>query len=112
MPQAVYLTSPEMVPQQEAAWELLAPVAPVPSEVESDEDFMGVKTIAEQTVASAIHRGSYDSVEETYEALSQWIVQNGYTVVGPPREIYYSDPEVMPVEETLTEVVFPVERPM
>lgn len=110
MPQAVYLTTPDVVPMQEAAWELLAPVAPTQARIESGEDFMGIKTIAEQTVASAMHRGSYDSVEETYEALGQWIVHNGYTIVGPPREIYYSDPEVTPTSETLTEVVFPVER--
>ncbi len=110
MPEAVYLTNPDQAPPEKAEWELWAPVAPAPLESGLADDQMGVKSIGQETVAAAIHKGTYDSVESTYRALGQWIADNGYTVVGPPHEVYMSDPEQVPLEESLTEIRFPVQR--
>jgi effector-binding domain-containing protein len=107
MPEAVYFTAPGETSEEEAEWELWAPVAPGSSEVEAGLGAIGVKTIAEATVATAIHRGPYDSVESTYRALGAWISEEGHTIVGPPRERYLSEPDVPP-EETLTEILFPI----
>jgi len=110
MPAAVYLTAPGETPEQDARWELWAPVAPTLSEVAATDEGMGIKTLGQETVASATHKGPYDTVASTYEALGAWIQEHNYAIVGPPREIYLSDPEKVAPEDTLTEIQFPVLR--
>lgn len=107
MPEAVYLTVPNVASDKDAEWELWAPVMPARSTTAA-ESGLGVKHVAEETVASAIHKGPYDSLPATYDALVAWIGDNGYRIVGPPRELYLSDPDKVPIEETMTEVQFPV----
>lgn len=59
--------------------------------------------------ASIIHNGDYDGFTETYSVIGHWISENGYRIVGPPREIYlhYSEDNTA---ENITEIQFPVER--
>ena len=60
-------------------------------------------------VASTIHRGSMESVTETYEALVSWIERNGFQIVGRSRELYHewnnSDPS-----QCVTELQMPISR--
>ncbi len=108
MPHAVYLTMPPDTPEEEALWELWAPVAGNPPEHEPDEDGIGVKHMAAMTVVSAMHHGPYETVAPTYDEMWAWIGGNGYQIAGPPMEIYYSDPNKVPPEEYLTEIQIPV----
>jgi effector-binding domain-containing protein len=109
MPAALYLTMPDTTPESEALWELWAPIAPGPGLVEpGDEDGFGVKRIEGATVASTMYRGPYEGIAPTYEQLTAWIAEQGARAVGPPREIYYSDPKDVSPDEYLTEVQFPV----
>jgi DNA-binding transcriptional MerR regulator len=55
--------------------------------------------------ACIIHAGDYSGFEATYAALGQWIVNSGYTIAGPSREIYLTPPG----ENAMTEIQFPVE---
>ena len=110
MPQAVYLTPPDETPESEAIWELWAPVAPNASEVAADEQAIGVKRIDAGLVASIMHRGPYEGIAPDYERLFAWIPGQGCTICGPPREVYYSDPDEVPPEEYLTEIQVPVFR--
>lgn len=109
MPEAVYLTAPETTPQDEAMWELWAPVAPGLAETEPSDDRIGVKLVAQETVASTVHRGPYDALGSVYEELTKWTEDNGYTMIGPPREVYLTGPDT-PQSETLTEIQFPIQR--
>jgi effector-binding domain-containing protein len=59
--------------------------------------------------ASRKHVGPYDTVGETYDALTAWIPEHGYTVAGPPREVYLSEPSTPP-ELTETIIEFPVAK--
>jgi effector-binding domain-containing protein len=111
MPAALYLTMPDTTPEPEAMWELWAPIAPGAGLVEPGEDGFGVKRVEGAKVASAMYRGPYDGIAPTYEQLGAWIAEQGAQPVGPPREIYYSDPKEVPPEEYLTEVQFPVAGP-
>lgn len=106
-PHAVYLTPPE-TPEAEAVWELWAPVEDAAEETGPDERGLGVKLVPSMTVAWAMHMGPYESIEPTYLGLADWITQQGHTVVGPPEEIYFSDPDEVAPEEYLTEVRFPI----
>ena len=55
-----------------------------------------------------MHRGSYDTIGAAYAELADWALASGYTISGPPRETYYSDPDEVALEETLTELQYPV----
>lgn len=108
MPEAVYLTAPDEVPEEQALWELWAPVAGASDDSPADETGCGVKHTGERMVAYAIHKGPYEQLGEVYEPLVQWLTAQGYAVAGPPEEVYFSDPDQVPPEEYLTEVRFPV----
>jgi AraC family transcriptional regulator len=108
MPEAVYLTAPGEVPEEQSRWELWAPVASDATEVPADETGCGVKHTGERTVACAMHTGPYEGIAETYGSLARWLIGQGYAMAGPPEEVYFSDPDQVPPEEYLTEIRFPV----
>lgn len=110
MPSAVYINMPEEGSGAEAEWELRAPVAADAEDQERNDEGLGVKRVPARTVASAMHKGSYQTVELTYRSLVQWIADEGYEIVGPHEEVYLSDPAQVSPEEYLTEVRFPVRR--
>lgn len=74
-----------------------------------DEAGCGIKHVASQLVASTIHRGPYERIAPVYAELATWIRANGYTPVGPPEEVYFSEPTTPP-EETVTEIRIPVAK--
>ena len=45
------------------------------------------------TVATTIHRGSYDNIGEGYQALMAWCEANGYELAGPDIEVYLTAPD-------------------
>lgn len=55
-------------------------------------------------VASALYRGGYAGVGETYDAIGRWLPEHGYAVDGDPWESYLDGPEV---PEPRTLVSFP-----
>jgi effector-binding domain-containing protein len=72
-----------------------------------------VRTLpAVDSLACTIHHGPFVTIGEAYNALGQWITDNGYRITGPCREVYLrphqdgsqTDPE------TVTEIQFPVEK--
>ncbi len=59
-------------------------------------------------VASLIHTSGYDSLDESYATLGQWINANGYRIAGKAHEIY-----LKPMADdgtTATEILFPVAK--
>jgi len=110
MPSAVYLSMPEEGSEEEAKWELRAPITVDADEREPNDEGLGVKLVPSRTVASAMHEGPYEAIESTYRSLIQWIADEGYEIVGPYEEVYLTDPEEVPPEEYLTEARFPVRK--
>lgn len=110
MPAAVYFTSPADTPMAEAEWEVWAPVAGEPAALGPDENGLGVKHVGPATVASTIHFGPYEAVESAYRALEAWVVEHGYAMAGPPRELYLNDPHAVAPEQIQTEIQFPVAK--
>lgn len=49
----------------------------------------------------------HESFKLAYNALGQWIEDQGYCIIGPPRDIYYTPPEQ---EDFTAEIQFPVEK--
>ncbi len=64
------------------------------------------------TVASAIHAGSYQRLQEAYNALLRWVSNNGYQVAGPIRELYLqnSQPVRQDDESHVTEIQVPISK--
>jgi DNA-binding transcriptional MerR regulator len=76
-------------------------------------DAAGTKTVtitifAGETMASVIHRGALENMEDAYLALLTWIEKNGYQIMKASREIALQyDPTGEP-ENYVTEIQFPV----
>jgi effector-binding domain-containing protein len=64
------------------------------------------------TVASVVHKGTYNTLNQAYEVIGRWIEANGYRIVGPNREIYLycAEPVRQDDESYVTEIQFPVAR--
>ena len=61
------------------------------------------------TVASTMHRGAYDEIGPAYTTLVGWIQEHGHEIVGPPREVYLTDPSETPdPADYVTEIQFPI----
>jgi effector-binding domain-containing protein len=59
-------------------------------------------------IAICDHVGPYSDLAPAYEALSEWIKQNGYEATGVAYEMYLSDPDETPAAELMTQIVFPL----
>ena len=69
-----------------------------------------VKTVPAQQVAYTVHKGPYDQIGEVMQKLSMWVFQQGYEIVGPPQEVYHTRPDLLPPEEWITEVRWPIKK--
>ena len=59
--------------------------------------------------AVGMHIGPYDTLEQTYTAMMEWITTQGRTVAGPMWETYLTDPDTEPDPQAWrTEVFIPV----
>jgi DNA-binding transcriptional MerR regulator len=59
-------------------------------------------------VAFATHVGAYEEIGVAQHAVAAWVLEQGHTPAGAPREIYLDDPDRVPAEERRTELVIPI----
>jgi effector-binding domain-containing protein len=85
--------------------EICAPVA----RVIDPPDGWQTRVLPGGEFATLVHVGPYDTVGAAYESLGAWIAEHDLAIVGPPREVYMSEPDTPP-ERIATIVEFPVER--
>lgn len=57
-------------------------------------------------VATCLHTGPYSELEPAYNALSQWIKDNGYESTGVAYEMYLNDADQTPPQELKTQIAF------
>ncbi|MDS1030869.1 GyrI-like domain-containing protein [Bacillota bacterium LX-D] len=57
---------------------------------------------------SCFYKGPYSQIEPVYNAMMQWIDENGYTPTGVSYEFYYNSPAEVPESKLLTKIVFPL----
>ena len=107
---AVYYTVPGQVPDDQLVWELRSQISGKVADSGPDEQGLGVKRLESIQVVTAMHKGPYESIEPTYNALMEWVAKNGYEIDGPFEELYFNDPSNTPAEEALTEIRFPVKK--
>ncbi|MFQ5924613.1 MAG: GyrI-like domain-containing protein [Dehalococcoidia bacterium] len=109
-PSGMYFNDPGQVPEEELLWEFQCPIGGEISTSGPDDRGLGIKRLEAVEVASTMHKGPFHEVGKTYGALAGWIMENGYEIVGPAEEIYFSEPEKTPPQELLTEVRFQVRK--
>ena len=84
---------------------------PVAKDVPSKGEFKCQELPGYEQMVTTIHKGTYDSVGSAYTSLGKWIETNGYQIIGPCREIYFTDPRSgTPPNEYVTEIQFPVAK--
>jgi len=82
---------------------------PTASVLESKGD-IEAKELPGCMVAFVMHKGPYQEMEPAYEAIADFVKENGYKYSGPPREIYLNDPGEVSQSELLTEIQFPISK--
>lgn len=63
-----------------------------------------------ETMACAVHHGSFSSLSQAYNAILQWVEANGYQIQGPSREVYLEYERGGDQSKYVTEVQFPVAK--
>ncbi|KNF07516.1 transcriptional regulator [Gottschalkia purinilytica] len=62
-------------------------------------------------MACVIHKGSYQTLHMAYNAISKWIEENKYEIIGPQRELYLKGEWITSdQDEFITEIQFPVRK--
>jgi DNA-binding transcriptional MerR regulator len=69
-----------------------------------------VHELPAETLATAIHPGSYRTINDAYRAVEVWVGANGYTLAGPARELYLQAGQGHDDESAVTEIQFPVRK--
>lgn len=80
---------------------------PIASPIESS-DAVKCYELPGGEMAKVVHKGPYDACEPAYDALYGWVVDHGYMISDPTREVFLNDPREVPPEEILTEIYAPI----
>lgn len=80
---------------------------PVAQPVDGAGDIAYV-TLPSGKVAVAMHKGPYDMLRATYDAMSAWMHEESLQPTGVAYEMYISDPGDTAPEALLTQVAFPL----
>lgn len=70
---------------------------------------ISVRTLPGGLMACTVHTGNI-YIGRAFAALHQWVENNGYRVVGPPRQVSLQYTEQVDPNQVVTEVQFPVEQ--
>jgi effector-binding domain-containing protein len=72
-------------------------------------DGLVTRQLAAGTVAYTLHVGPYEAIGAAYEAIFAWLRQNGRSVSGPAREVYWVGPDdTNHPEDFRTEIEIPI----
>jgi effector-binding domain-containing protein len=73
-----------------------------------DGDSVTGRTLPGGTFAYVTHKGPYSGTVDAIAELTRMMGERGLIPCGPLREVYLNDPDNIPPEELLTEVMFQV----
>ena len=86
---------------------------PLAAEVPSTSEVRVAELPGVETMACVVHTGPFATISLAYDALNKWIIENGYQIVGPPRELNLKVPEPIGNQhdpQTVNEIQFPVSK--
>lgn len=67
-----------------------------------------VYELASDTVATIIHEGSEETIEQSYRDVRGWIKSHGYALAGPTREYYWQEARAHSDASEITEIQYPI----
>jgi effector-binding domain-containing protein len=103
----IYYNSPAEAPPQDLDWEMGFPV----TEQAFVQPPLEKKVWTFTQVATALHKGTYETTGETIMKILDWMDVNGYVQAGPVLERYLDmDPSAVKPEDLRTEVWIPVKK--
>ena len=105
-----YLNDPSTTPPQDLRTELAVRVAKLKEGDPALPSGYVFTTQPAMRVAYAYHRGDYAGEAEAHQRLSQWMAKQGLQPAGPPRAVWFHDPEVTVTDDLVTEVQIPVKQ--
>ena len=82
------------------------PVANLRGYDEAEEGELFASELPGGQAAITVHRGAYDKLSATYDALHGWIHDQGRDEGPGPWESYVDDPSEVPIDEVKTEVIW------
>ena len=97
---------------KERDWDIEV-VMPIVEELSAQNGVKIYHLPAYEKMACVVHTGPFATIGEAYDALAQWIDQNGYQIVGPGRELNLRLPDKLGDQNdpnTVNEIQFPVEK--
>jgi effector-binding domain-containing protein len=83
--------------------------APVTGRITVSDPAMEVHTLPGGKVLSLIHRGPYTGLHAAWSRIGMYCEEREFAIAGPHREVYLSDPDLVPEDELLTELQIPVD---
>lgn len=83
---------------------------PVKNNAKKGNDDIMADEIKETYVAKTVYVGPYEGSESAYNAIMEFIEENGYEESGWPWEEYANDPQTTPEDELKTIIYFPVTK--
>ncbi len=86
----------------------VAMCVPVAEAIETN-DRTEIVELPAGAAAAVVHRGGYEDLSASYNAVASWIHERGHRVVGPQREVYLNSPADTVEDDLLTEILFPIE---
>lgn len=81
---------------------------PVATAIKGEGEIKAGNILPFETALTATHKGSYETLNMTYEALYKHLADKNFTLIGPHYDFYINDPCDTPEEELLTKVVLPI----
>jgi effector-binding domain-containing protein len=104
---AFYYQDPEKSPAKDLTCKIGFPTA----EDAKGSDPVKIEKLPVTTNAVLTYKGPYEGSAEPWIAISKWIPEHGYEIVGAPSEVYLKGPgdNVKP-DEYITEIHYPVKK--
>ena len=104
---AIFYNNPRTAKENEVVYDVGIPINP---ELDPDEtEIIRIVNIIEHKVLSGIHKGSLDNIQDTYNIMAEYSIENKYDIIGSPKEVYIKNKYVVDnVEDMVTEIQLPV----
>ena len=104
---AIFYNNPRTAKENEVVYDVGIPINP---ELDPDEtEIIRIVNIIEHKVLSGIHKGSLDNIQDTYNIMAEYSIENKYDIIGSPKEVYIKNKfEVENEEDMITEIQLPV----